>query len=91
MAKIIKYNFPSAEINRGTEEEPKIEQVVYPVEIVCRTQAVFDANYPIAEKEAVPGSIAVIGEFDGEQEPTQEERIADLEQALDMLLSGVTQ
>jgi hypothetical protein len=34
-----------------------------PVEIECKTKADFDANYPIAEKEAV-GEIVVEGEFE---------------------------
>ena len=40
-----------------------------PVEIECATQAVYDANYPIAEKEADPGTIHVSGEFDPEPVP----------------------
>lgn len=64
MAKVIKYKFLSCEVNHGTEEEPNIEQILSTARIVCPTQAVFDANYPIAEKEAVPGSIEVTGEFD---------------------------
>ena len=83
--KIIKYKFLSCEINHGTE----VEQVFLDKEIHCDTQAVFDASYPIAEKEAV-GEITVDGEFDTE-EPTDAERIAELEEALDMLLSGVTE
>lgn len=64
MAKVISYKFLSAEVNRGTEEKPDIEQILSPAQIVCETQAQFDANYPIAEKEAIPGSIEVTGEFD---------------------------
>lgn len=94
MAKIIKYKFLSCEVNRGTEENPDIEQIILDASIVCHNQAVFDANYPIAEKEAIPGTIKVTGEFDPEPETpeiTQEERIAELEEALDMLLNGVTE
>lgn len=69
MAKIISYKFLSAEVNRGTEEEPQIEQILLNASIVCKTQAQYDANYPIAEKEAVPGSIEVTGEFDPEPAP----------------------
>jgi hypothetical protein len=55
MAKIIKYKFKPGE---------------KPVDafIECKTQALFDANYPIAESEAVPGTIKVSGEFDPEQD-----------------------
>ena len=88
MAKIIKYKFLSCEINHGTEEKPDIEQIFLEKSIECKTQAVFNANYPIAEKEAV-GEISVEGEFDP-AEPTDKERIAELEEALELLLSGVT-
>ena len=42
--------------------------------IECKTQSDLDANYPIAEKEAV-GEIEVTGEFDPEPvaEPTADE------------------
>ena len=89
MAKIIKYKFLACEINHGTEENPNIEQSVLGKEVICPTQSAFDENYPIAEKEAV-GEITVEGEFDP-AEPTDKERIAELEAALEMLLSGVTE
>ena len=57
MAKVIKYDL-------SADGEPQIGQVVFRASIVCKTQEVFDANYPIAEKEAIHGSIEVIGEFD---------------------------
>lgn len=57
MAKIIKY-----EIQSGEE--------LLLSKIPCKTQADYDANYPIAEKEAV-GEIIVEGEFDEVIEPTQ--------------------
>ena len=75
MAKIIKYNFLSYEINHGTEENPDIEQILQGAYIECKTQAEFDANYPMAEKEAV-GKIEVEGEFDEVvEEPTWQDRI----------------
>lgn len=70
MAKIIKYKFLSCEINHGTEESPNVEQVLLDKKIECPNQAAFDANYPIAEKEAA-GKIDVIGEFDPEPEPAE--------------------
>lgn len=75
MAKIIKYKFISCEVNRGTEENPNIEKIILGKAITCPTQAVYDANYPIAEKEAIPGTIEVSGEFDPEPEvqPSAEE------------------
>lgn len=83
MAKIIKYNL-CTRVNHGTGEEPQIEETLSTVEIACKTQAVFDANYPIVEKEAVPGTITVEGEFDPEPvaEPTEKERLEALEAAM---------
>lgn len=69
MAKIIKYQFLSSEINHGTEENPNIEQIIRNKEIICDTESVFNANYLIAEKEAV-GEINVDGRFEIES-PTQ--------------------
>lgn len=64
MAKVIKYKFLSCEVNHGTEEKPDIEQIILNAEIKCKTQAEYDANYPIAEKEAYNGEIIEDGEFD---------------------------
>ena len=49
------------------------EQIFMDVSIACKTQAEFDANYPIAEKEAI-GEIIVDGEFEVEK-PTQMDAI----------------
>ena len=68
MAKAIKYKFMSAEVNHGTDDNPDIEQFFADKAFTCNTQDIFDANYPIAEKEAV-GEIIVEGEFDPESEP----------------------
>ena len=75
MAKIIKYQFLAGEINHGTEENPDIEQILQDAYIECETQADWDANYPIAEREAVFGTIQVSGEFDPEPvaEPTADD------------------
>ena len=62
--KIIKYKFLSAEINHGTEETPNIEQIILEKSMKCPTQAAYDANYPIAEKEAIHGTIEVSGAFE---------------------------
>jgi hypothetical protein len=90
MAKVISYKFLSAEINSGTEEEPVIEQIIQNAEIICYTQAQFDANYPVAEKEAISGSIIITGEFEPMPQAT-EERVTELEEALTLLLEGATE
>lgn len=76
MAKVIFYKIVSSERNIGTEDEPNIEQIILGKKIICPTQAIYDANYPIVEKEAVPGTIEVSGEFDEEDTtPTQLDRV----------------
>lgn len=62
MAKVIKYKFLSAEINRGTEEEPNIEQFLIGVEVGWN-----EANEEIAKKEAYNGEYTI--EDDGQPEP----------------------
>ena len=100
MAKVIKYKFLSCEVDCGTEEEPNVEPIVLDVEIECKTQADLEANLPIAEMEAYNGEYTVEGEFDPEPESnlTLEARVgtletdtADLAEALNMILEGVTE
>ena len=76
MAKIIKYKMTA---NGFTKE------------LYCRTESDFDENLPIAQEEALNGEYTIDGEFDTTAERTQEERIAELEEALEMLLDGVTE
>lgn len=68
MAKFIKYDFLSCEVNNGTEENPDIEQIILPKSLRCNTQAAYEINYQIAKREAVPGTIMIRGEFDPEPE-----------------------
>ena len=86
--KMISYKFLAAEINRGTEEEPNIEQIFRDKSMTCS-----ESNEEIAKKEAYNGEYTI--EDDGQPEPepkqTPEERIAELEEALALLLSGVTE
>ena len=63
MAKIIKYKLVS-EVNHGTEENPKYEQIFRNAEIVCPTEADLEANLPIAQEEAYNGEYTIEGEFD---------------------------
>lgn len=85
--KIIKYKFLSCEVNHGTEE-PNIEQI-----FLEKSMGWSEANEEIAKREAWSGEYTI--EDDGQPEPvaqrTDTERIVELEEALDMLLSGVTQ
>ena len=78
--KILKYNLCTI-INHGTEEEPKIEEILSPV-----TMGWNEANEEIAKKEAYKGEYTI--DDDGVEttsNPTTEERIDALEAAVTML------
>ena len=84
--KIIKYNL-CTKINRGTPDKPVWEEILSAVEMGWN-----EANEEIAKAEAYNGEYTI--EDDGVEEvaePTPEERIAELEEALALLLSGVTE
>lgn len=68
--KIIKYIL-CTRVNRGTEENPIYEDVLSPTEIRCMNQAQYDISYPIAEQEAMPGTVRVSGEFEEDNTITQ--------------------
>lgn len=93
MAKVIRYQFLSSEINHGAEENPQIEQIILEKHMKCNTKEQYEANLLIAEKEAIPGTLDPDndGEFDEKAQPTDAERIAELEEALAMLLNGVVE
>lgn len=85
--KILKYNL-CTRINHGTEEEPKIEEILSPVEMGWN-----EINEEIAKREACNGEYTIEddGQPEAEAQLTDAERIAQLEQALELLLSGVTE
>ena len=85
--KMIKYKFLSAEINHGTEEMPNIQQI-----FLDKSMSWNEDNEEIAKREAYNGEYTIAD--DGQSEinvTTQEERIAELEEALALLMSGVTE
>ena len=86
--KIIKYKFLSCEINHGTEEKPEIAQI-----FLEKSMGWNEVNEETAKKEAYNGEYTIVddGKPEPEIQPTPEERIAELEQALELLLSGVTE
>lgn len=63
--KIIKYKLCNR-VNRGSEEAPKWEDILFPVEISC-TADNLEANEEIAKKEACNGEYTI--EDDGQPEP----------------------
>ena len=62
MAKIIKYQFLSCEVNHGTEESPEIEQI-----FLDKSMDWNEINEEIAKKEAYNGEYTI--EDDGQPEP----------------------
>lgn len=62
MAKVIQYQFLSCEINRGTEENPYMEQV-----FLDKKMPYSEANEEIAQKEAHNSEYTI--EDDGQPEP----------------------
>lgn len=88
MAKVIKYKFLSCEVNRGTEDKPDIEQI-----LLEKSMEWNESNEENAKREAYNGEYTI--EDDGKPEPvveqTTEQRIAELEEAIELLLSGVTE
>lgn len=91
--KIIKYNLCTfgtrvyVDPVTGVETE-QIEEILYPVAMGWN-----ESNEEIAKKEAYKGEYAVEddGQPEPEAQPSDAERIAELEEALDMLLNGVTE
>lgn len=84
--KVIKYTLRTV-VNHGSEEVPQWEEVCSAVELDWNEQ-----NEEIAKREAADGIYRI--EDDGTEQidkPSQEERIGDLEEALALLLSGVTE
>ena len=75
MAKVIKYQFLSCEINHGTEEEPNMEQV-----FLDKTISYSETNEEIAKTEAYNGEYTI--EDDGQPEPEPVETTDDVLNAL---------
>ena len=82
-----KYNIVNR-ANFGTEENP-----VWHESFFTKMISYTEANEEIAKREAYNGEYTI--EDDGQPEPetvpSPEERIAELEEALNMLLNGVTE
>lgn len=72
--KILKYNL-CTKVNRGTEEEPQMEEILFPVEMGWN-----EANEEIAKREAYNGEYTI--EDDGQAEPKTEVSTDDVLNAL---------
>ena len=84
--KIIKYSI-CTQINRGTSEHPLWEEKLSEVKMVWS-----ESNEELAKAEAHNGIYSVEeGTIDVPADYTINDRITEMEEALDMLLSGVTE
>lgn len=82
--KVIKYNL-CTRVNHGTEEEPQIVEVLSAVQMGWN-----EANEEIAKREAYNGEYTIEDDGQPEAEPTDAERIAELEATINALL-GVSE
>ena len=87
--KLIKYQI-ATEVNYGTNEEPKIELLLQQKSIEYSAE-----NEVVAKNEAYKGQITIEDDGQPEPEPIREEKleaeVSELKEALDLLLSGVTE
>ena len=87
--KVIKYKIVD-EVGVGTEENPDIIQDIH--EVIMPWS---NANESIAKKEAYNGEYTIEEDGQPEPEPSREEQletyVSELKEALDLLLSGVTE
>lgn len=83
---------PITESKVVIDYEPKqeIEQTFNACEIRC-SEETFESNYAIALKEAYNGEVTVEDVEEPEAPPTTDQRVAELEEAMELLLSGVTE
>ena len=77
--KIIKYMLFQSRTNRGTEEEPKCEDIVIPKKVPCTADSL-SANEEIAKKEAYNGEYTIVD--DGQPDPVAEPSTDDILNAL---------
>ena len=85
MEKVIKYKYLSCQVNVGTEEKPIMQPL-----IINKSISWNEANEEIAKEEAYNGEY-IIEEVEPVEKETLEERTAALEEALTLLLEGVTE
>jgi hypothetical protein len=82
--RLIKYLY---QLGEG-DEQSLVEKV-----LGCETEAIFLESLEIVKLESYNGEYTVVddGQSDVEEQATDAERIAELEEALELLLGGVTE
>lgn len=83
--KYLKYRH-CTKVNRGTPTDPVYEDI-----LGVKILGYSEANEEIAKREAWGGEYTVEDDGQPKAPQTQEQRIAELEEALSLLLSGVTE
>lgn len=87
--KIIRYKI-ATEVNCGTEENHNIKLLLQDKMMVWS-----ESSEAVAKKEAYNGKITIEDDGQPDPEPTEEDKlredVAELKEALDLLLSGVTE
>lgn len=86
--KWLKYRKVVATVNVGTEENPEMQYILQDMGLQYS-----QANEQIVKEIAFNGEYTIEddGQPESEQQLTDAQRIAELEEALEMLLSGVTE
>ena len=77
--------------NYGTEENPEYVDAFLGKTLSCHTDEEYEKNLLVAQQEAYNGEYTVEEVDEPEAPLTDAERIAELEEALAMLLNGVTE
>lgn len=84
--KVIRYSLCTT-VGVSTTDIPVWENILFPVEMGWN-----EVNEEIARREAYNGEYIIVEVPDVEPDmPTQEDRIKELEEAIELLLSGVTE
>ena len=74
--KVLKYRLMT-EVNRGTEEQPDIQQI-----FSCVSLGWSEVNEELAKREAYNGEYTIEDDGKPEPPPTTEQRVSDLEEQL---------
>ena len=87
--KIIRYQI-ATKVRYGTEENPNIEVLLQE-----KTMGWSESNEVVAKNESYNGEITIEDDGQPEHEPNESEKlqadVTELQEALDLLLSGVTE
>lgn len=88
--KILSYKIMGyTEVYNPDSEEVERQECLANVTVPCPTQADFDANYAIAEKEAYNGEITVEDDGEPDPAPADDDEYADMAAAIREGVNGI--